>query len=58
MSGSDFSRKGKPGLPPTPIADTTASAASVTKLFAPPDAIPNTPPINNDILNAYLKRPP
>ena len=58
MSNSDFLRQGEPGLPPTPIADIADSDASVTKLFAPPDAIPNIPPINNVILNTYLKQPP
>ena len=52
-----FPQEETTGLPPTPIPTNATNKASAMKLFAPPAATPNAPPINNVMLNAYLKEP-
>ena len=52
-----FPQEETTGLPPTPIPTNATKKASAMKLFTPPAATPNAPPINNVMLNAYLKEP-
>ena len=58
LVSSHFPQEETIGLPPTPIPTNATNKASAMKLFAPPAATPNAPPINSVMLNAYLKRPP